>query len=184
MITNSNISSEHVLVFPAGRRQGDQNLNGTLITESRLSSIVNGILDVSGFVITPPGTNLSADPATGDSILEMNILGRYIRFNSSTNISGFLGLDSGNYAFAGISIDSSNGGIIFEEIDGSDNSSTDNYDGVTIVCSDTDVTPVENDNVYIIGGKTCVKIGENISGSWIVPDPEFPKISYIDGGTI
>lgn len=201
------IQSNRIVSFPAGKRKEfSDNRDGGLITEARLASLANSLLDVNGFVISKSGSNLDEIKT-----LEVNILGRYFKITADpededSHILDLFGtLTGATELFVGIASDSGNEYIdsIFDEILGQDVkvSDTYNYQGLRVIAdNDSDVQEISgvkfeylNNNTYKASVEIdqdtyklyiCVKIADLVDGNWIVPEPEMPKIVFIDGGTI
>lgn len=186
----SYINSGNITGFPIGKRQGTNNANGTLLTESRLSSLVNSLLDINGFVVSPAIHEEIVSTSGQD--MEVNIAGRYFKIN---NVYSSIGLDSVDVGitniYLGIYIPTSGIDELYYEIDGQDDQEDGKYNGLRIIgtSASTAVTS-NNDNTYSItsDGTTylCVKVAELNSddSKWYVPEPEYSKISFIDAGEL
>ena len=188
-MATSNIPSSKITAFPAGRRNSSDNKNGSLVTEARLASLANSLLDVNGFVITKSGSDLS-----DIKVLEFNILGRYFKIDNGDYgiISQGTGVitpgDNDFHIYAGIAIDESAGlEPLFYEIIGQDDES--DYEGLRIFTSGGDLGTSNNDNTrgYEVNGVTYTLVElavKDANSNWIIPEPTLPKILFIDGGTI
>lgn len=177
---NTYISSNSIIAYPAVRRQGVDNKNGTLLTESRLSSIVNSLLDTNGFV-TYPLANTVIDQNTDR--IELNILGRYFKI-----LTPFSSMDLSSGAqtevYVGIKIDSTGSSSeLYDSMIGGDTEGDDSeYEALKIFSS---VTSDNGDNTYQSSdGYTCVKVAEKVGDNWVISEPEFSKVRFIDCGEL
>ena len=192
-----NIASDNIIAYPAARRQGKGDLNGILLTESRLSSVVNSLLDINGFVTYPlPGDEIFQEQLDSDKVIKINILGRYFKIFYSTSSPDPLDFEhSSDSVYVGIHIDKtgSEDNELYYEVQGQDDSGK--YKGLTVFSySDiSDSISNNDDNTYTVeytpdGGVLtryiCIKIAEKIDDVWRVPEPEYSKIRFIDAGFI
>ena len=188
---NNYIASSNIIAYPAARRQSVNSSNGTLLTESRLSSVVNSLLDINGFVTYPlPGDVIGQESEDRDKILKINILGRYFKIFNPIVSLGLDASDSGSI-YLGINIDKtgSEDFEIYYEIQGQDNDGS--YEGIRIFnFSSSDNIHNNDDNTYRYVESetdkvyTCIKVAEKIGNNWYVPEPEYSKIRFIDAGEI
>jgi len=210
-MTNNYILSNNIVAFPVGRRNeydGDgkaiPNRNGTTITESRLSSLINSLLDINGFVVFPEMYTEYQD--NNDQILEINILGRYFKIKNPFSSLG-MGSDYDSI-YLGITISTATNELydeVYGQDDGagdsseyrglrcfaytssethpSESSSNDNTYGISIT-EVSSVNPSQTDTKEYTCIKVAVKITEDGNSKWIVPEPDYSKVKFIDAGEI
>ena len=174
------INSQNVTVFPSSQRNID---SSRLLTEQRITSIANKLLDVDGFVIASDA---------GGGLAEFNILGYY--FKCALAGSVLSGITDGEDVYAKIHINTNNtaGGYMYYYLEGEDDQYG-KYTGVSFLSVPHGSAPVSGATyrrgLYSYQGDYYLYIGTYLTAN---TNPNklsggvLPKINYvsIDCGTI
>lgn len=158
------VSSENIQIFPIANRK-DKDPLGRLTTEYNLTSILNKLLDVDGFVISWN---------KNDEIIVFNLHGYLI----TADLSNIIGSFSGNNIYAYITITDYNneGATEYEknflaqlngkDVMGNDTAVTNygKYTGVTF--SDSEPTSSQTDIIYHLPILTRI----DNSSPWVIPE--------------
>ena len=142
----ANVKSKNIQVFPSARRVNYQR-TARLFSEKNLTSIVNQLLNVYGFVITKPDNYIISD--ANNTPFEFNIAGYYFRVESVQDILDaveYKNANTGDIICASITLntveDVSSEVGTFIELDGQDDidNSQSTYSGVnfTLINKDAD----------------------------------------------
>lgn len=164
------ISSSNITVFPCANRGGSYNMYSRMTSEYNLTNIVNQLLDVDSFVITPS--------LSDQSEISFNIHGYYFTVSDYTNITSLEGLQSAKDIYACIVVNtetSQQSNLQYQELNvfnssgtpggiNLDNSADSTFRGVFF-----NTSAIEGVGVY------CLHILTQVDGEWQIPQESTVK---------
>lgn len=173
-VTNKQVASSNINVFPSTRRTYAQEFPARLVTESALARIINKLIDVEGFVIT--------EELDTTGTFEFNIFGYYFQIkNLSYLLSQF---ESSTQIYATIHINHTDNAF-YELYTSTESGNSSNFDGV--IFSDDGQHPSDTSTDFY---KTLLILNK-IDSQWQVPDSSRVKlkdtslgITEVDAGRI
>ena len=189
------VSTDRIIVFPSTRRMNKQ-VSARLISEQSLASLINKLIEVEGFVITPDnGTAQGFDPTQP---FEFNVFGYYFKVNAANDILGQFNISTDSEIYANIYLDKNTetvtNGSNYMELAGVDENITPTseeatwiYKGVTF--STTNLSQASEDpadHSLLLFKK---EVGAGGTSIWVVPVESRLKFVYtfalgVDGGEI
>lgn len=176
----ANLASTKIKVFPSAKRVGYQK-DSRLITEASLVNIINQLIDVKSFVITPE------DDLSADNPFEFNIGGYYFKVDKLSDLTNL---------FAGSQYDT------MQDIYATITISTDQHGYTELMGQDDDQGGTLDPPIYMgvtfsntassSSGDISLKVlhRESVSDSWVTPETSRFKYDstavelQIDGGII
>jgi len=170
------INSDKIIVFPSTRRGANQQ-DARLLTEKSMAGIINQLIDLDGFIITPP------EKISSTNSFEFNIKGYYFKVNQLKDITDLFNTSTALKIFGVITLDEGNGYIeLMGQDDTQGNTQTSIYKGVSF--SDTSSAAANTYSLQLLYRTS------SSSTTWLVPEnSRFKFISSslnidIDGGII
>ena len=193
-MTTNFVTTENIFVFPSTRRMNKQ-VSARLISEASLANIINKLIDVEGFVITP-------EPESGDYVdigyipsdpFEFNLFGYYFKVNAATDITNLF--NSSTNIYANIYLDKTNADSNYIELKSSDSNLIDTLDDVSnnvsyfkgVTFSDVNLSESDSnkaDHSLLLFTRQSID-----NSNWTVPIESRFKFFYtlalgVDGGEI
>lgn len=130
----SYVGSQNINVFPSTKR-GQYQRDARLMTESSLVGLINELIDLKSFVITP----IPSDTLQQSDLFEFNIAGYYFKIDRLDSIPDFNSLATGESIVASITLKTDNK---FTELMGQDDSGV--YKAITFEQKNTSLAPIRS----------------------------------------
>lgn len=163
----ANLQSDKIKIFPSARRINGEDPFSRLMSESTLTSIINQLLNVNGFVITQNDDTTEAIDTSKP--LEFNLHGYYVKVEDVPSLLSNFTNDTQIYASIELSVNTNDlNNLNYVELVATDTGGDDSkFKGVNFTNTEPSGT-----NVY------SLLILRKVNGNWEIPNETLFDVAY------